>query len=195
MRALGPALLALCLTTSAFPQSFEGAISGGVSRIGGGGDLGSFDPTGATRASLDNGFRLAFRMSFNPKKLIGYEFGYAYNRTNLAITGSGSEGMAIHQGFGDVLLHATPEGARLRPFVAGGVNFSNFVPPGQSAQYGQGETKFGFNYGAGLKVKVAGPWQVRFDVRQFNTGKPFGLLNNDGRLLQTEISVGIGFML
>lgn len=193
MRALGPGLLALCLTTAAFSQSFEGAISGGVSKISG--QLGSLDSTGASKVSLDDGFRLTFRMSFNPKKLIGYEFGYAYNRTNLAITGSGTQGMGVHQGFGDVLLHGTPEGSRIRPFVAGGVNFSNFVPPGQSASYGQGETKFGINYGGGLKVKVAGPWQVRFDVRQFNTGKPFGLLNGGGRLLQTEISAGIGFTL
>jgi opacity protein-like surface antigen len=92
------------------------------------------------------------------------------------------------------LLYATPTEARVRPFIAGGVNFSNFVPPGQSAQYGQGETRYGINYGGGIKLKVAGPWQVRFDFRQFNTGKPFGL-GLGGRLLQNEISAGISYTL
>ena len=64
--------------------------------------------------------------------------------------------MAIHQAFADVLLYGTPSEARIRPFPAGGVNFSNFVPPGQSAQYGHGQTKYGINYSAGIKIKVAG---------------------------------------
>jgi opacity protein-like surface antigen len=102
--------------------------------------------------------------------------------------------MGIHQGFGDVVLYATPTEARVRPFIAGGVNFSNFVPPGQSAQYGQGQTKYGINYGGGVKLKVTGPWQVRFDFRQFNTGKPFGL-GLGGRLLQNEISAGVSYTL
>lgn len=165
-------------------QSFEVAVSGGTSSFKDG-DLGS-------GYSLDNGFRLAFRMTINTREYLGYEFGYAYNRTNLNVQGSGSEGMGVHQGFGDVLLYATDTDSRFRPFVAGGVNFSNFVPPGQTAQYGQGETKYGFNYGGGLKIKVAGPWQVRFDFRQFNTGRPFGL-GAGGRMLQNEISAGIGF--
>ncbi len=172
-------LLCFLVAGTAWAQSFEGAVSGGVSQISNG-DLGS-------GYSLDDGFRLTFRMTFNPHDLVGYELGYAYNRTHLQGTG-----MAIHQGFGDVLLHATRAGSRIRPFVAGGLNFSNFVPPGATAQYGQGENKFGFNYGGGIKWKVAGPWQVRFDIRQFNTGKPFSL-GGSGRLLQNEISVGVGW--
>lgn len=179
------ALLFMSFSAMCFAQSFEGAVSGGVSTFTNG-DLGS-------GYSLDNGFRLTFRMTFNTKKYMGYELGYAYNRTHLGTTGAQAQGMGVHQGFGDVLFHLTSEGSRFRPFGAAGLNFSNFVPPGQTAQYGQGENKFGFNYGAGLKVKVAGPWQVRFDVRQFNTGVPFGM--RSGRFLQNEISAGIGFTL
>src|SRR5437879_4704391 len=101
----------------ALGQSFEGSVSGGLSQIGKG-DLGS-------GYSLDNGFRLTFRMTLNTREHLGYEFGYAYNRTHLNGAGFAGQGMAIHQGFGDVLLYATPTEARVRPFLAGGVNFSN----------------------------------------------------------------------
>jgi hypothetical protein len=186
MHKVAGIVLALALGATAFGQSFEGSLSGGVSQIRKG-DLGS-------GYSLDNGFRLTFRMTLNTQEHLGYEFGYAYNRTHLGFPGEASQGMGVHQGFGDVLLYATPTEARIRPFFAGGVNFSNFVPPGQSAQYGQGATKYGINYGFGTKVKIAGPWQIRFDVRQFNTGKPFDL-GSGGRLLQNEISAGVSFTL
>ncbi len=42
-------------------------------------------------------------------------------------------GMATHQGFYDFLVYATPEGSKIRPFIAAGAQFSNFVPPGSSA--------------------------------------------------------------
>ena len=186
MKSIAGIVFVAALGSTALAQSFEGSVSGGVSQIRKG-DLGS-------GYSLDNGLRLAFRMTLNTREHLGYEFGYAYNRTHLSFADLGSEGMAVHQGFGDVLLYATGTEARIRPFFAGGVNFSNFVPPGQSAQYGQGSTKYGINYGVGTKFKIAGPWQVRFDVRQFNTGKPFGL-GGSGRLLQNEISAGVSFTL
>jgi opacity protein-like surface antigen len=179
-------LFFLAFGALAFGQSFEGSVSGGVSQIGNVNLGGGY--------SLDSGFRLALRMTLNTHEHFGYEFGYAYNRTHLDGAGLASQGMAIHQGFGDVLLYATPTESRIRPFLAGGLNFSNFVPPGQSAQYGQGATKFGVNYGAGVKFKVTGPWQIRFDVRQYNTGKPFGL-GGSGRLLQNEISAGVSYTL
>jgi opacity protein-like surface antigen len=134
-------------------------------------------------------------MTLNTREHLGYELGYAYNRTHLLAAGLDQGGMAIHQGFGDVLLYPVRSSERrVRPFFAAGLNFSNFVPPGQSAQYGQGQTKFGFDYGGGIKIKVSGPWQVRFDFRQFNTGKPFDL-GAGGRLLVNELSAGIGFTL
>lgn len=181
------AILLLSAASLAYGQGFEAAISGGESHLSNG-DIGS-------GYSLTNGFHLGFTMTLNPYRYMGFDFGYNYNRSHLHFNGQDAGGMAIHQGFGDVLLYGTREGSRVRPFVASGVNFSNFVPPGASAQYGQGQNKFGINYGAGLKVKVTGMWQVRFDVRQFNTGKPFGLPGVNGRLLQTEISAGVGVAL
>ncbi|MGI8745027.1 MAG: outer membrane beta-barrel protein [Bryobacteraceae bacterium] len=184
----------------AFAQGFEASVSGGVSHMQNnaiGADTFSPGATSGSQIRLTDGFRLALRMGFNPYSHLGFEVGYAYNRTKLHFDGPpvSETGFGIHQGFVDALFHFTPEKSRVRPFVAGGIQFSNFVPPGASAQYGQGENKFGVNYGAGLKVRVKENWQVRFDIRQFETGKPFSLPGASGRLLQDEISIGVGYVI
>jgi hypothetical protein len=76
-----------------------------------------------------------------------------------------------------------------------GVHFSNYVPPGSSAQLGGGQNKFGIQYGGGIKVKISGPVGIRFDVHQFTNGKPFGLPGASGWIRQTEVSAGVAFML
>ena len=184
----------------AFGQSFEAAVSGGVSHIQSnviGIAAISADSRTFSNVKLNDGFRLGFRMSVNPFSHLGFEVGYAYNRSKLHFDGPpvSETGFGIHQGFADALFHFTKEGSRVRPFVAGGLQFSNFVPPGASAQNGQGENKFGVNYGGGVKVRVKENWQVRFDLRQYETGKPFSLPGASGRLLQDEISVGIGYVI
>jgi opacity protein-like surface antigen len=176
------ALFALVLPVLAQAQGFEASLNVGASAIRTR-DLGS----GYT---LDRGFKLAGRMTMNTREYMGYEIGYAYNRAQLAQAGQGQQGMGIHQGFAGVLLYATPRDARIRPFLAGGGHFANFVPPGASATQGQGETRFGINYGGGVKIKITGPWQVRLDFRQFNTAKPFSAT---GRMRMNEISAGVSF--
>lgn len=165
-------------------QPFEASVSGGAGRISSP-DLGS-------GFALDNGWNIGFRMTLNTYKFFGHEGGYIYNRTNLLSDGLDQGGMAVHTGFYNFLVYGTPEGSRIRPFAAGGVHFANFVPPGQTAQYGQGNTKFGVNYGAGVKVKVTSLFHVRFDVHQFLTGKPFDLPGASGKLKMNTFSIGIG---
>lgn len=156
-----------------------------------------------TDVQLDNGFRFGFRFAFNTGGHVGHEIQYAYNRTHFidntgAILGAVTKaGMAIHEGGYNFLYYATPEGTRIRPFATGGVHFANFVPPGSSATYGGGSTKFGFNGGAGVKVKVSSLFGIRFDVREYWSGKPdFGgtLSNQSGLLRQTEVSAGFGVL-
>lgn len=204
------ALLAGCLFSSlGLAQSFEAAISGGVARFSGA-NLGS-----ATGLSTDpqymmkNGFRLTFRMAINSWRFFGHEFGYAYNHTSLAVppitatTGLAGQtttpattiSVPTHQGFYDFLVYATPEGTKIRPFAAGGVQFTGFFPPGTSAYYGNQVTKYGINYGGGLKVRLTSIWGIRFDARFYNMGKPFDLPNQSGRLIQQEYSVGVSFNL
>jgi opacity protein-like surface antigen len=146
---------------------------------------------------LTNGFRFSLRGDFNTGDHIGYEIGYAYNRTQLqdnTVAPVSKTGMAYHQVMFNGMAYATPENSRIRPFATAGVGFVNFVQPGASAAYGGGSTKFGFNYGGGVKVKVRGPWGVRVDVRQAATPKPFGLPLASGWFRSTEISAGVGFI-
>jgi opacity protein-like surface antigen len=178
-------------------QMAEVAISGGVSALSNK-VLGSASGTtkGGDDLSLDNGFRMAFRFTLNPQTFFGHEIGYAYNRTTLKYQSSSSSdaGMAIHQGFYNFLVYATPEGFRIRPFATGGVHFSNFVPPGASVTSGQGTNKMGFNYGGGVKLKLTDMFGIRVDLRQYQTGKPFDL-GGSGLLRQTEVSAGISIRL
>jgi len=185
------ALVAIALLSStvpAFGQAAEFSVSGGLSRLSGA-DIGS-------GFSLDDsGFRLAGRMTLNNGRFYGHEFGYAYSRTKLLLQTVDQGGMAIHQGLYHFLLYATPEGSRVRPFASGGGHFSNFVPPGASATQGQGDNKFGVNYGGGIKFKLTYKFNLRLDARQYLTGKPFDLPGASGQLRQNEITVGFGLIL
>ena len=198
MKRLFPvlALCALALPSASSGQSFEAWLGGGASMLSNNG-IGSLAGVVGTPndVQLKGGFRINFRMAINMGSRMGHELGYAYNRTQLAETGSADQGMAIHQGFYDFLYYGTKEGARVRPFAAGGVQFSNFVPPGTSATQGGGNTKFGFNYGAGVKMRLTSRFGIRFDFRQYATGKPFGLPLASGWLRQNEISGSFGFLL
>jgi len=169
-------------------QSFEVGGHGGTMRLSNK-SLGQLGIRDLTRVELDDGWRIGFRTTFNNWRFLGHEVGYAYNRTKLVI-GNDEAGFGVHQGFYNFLAYATPEGSRVRPFVAGGGHFNNFVPPGASATSGQGDTKFGFNYGGGIKVKLNHMFGMRLDMRQYVTGKPFDLPNQTGKLRQTEISAG-----
>jgi opacity protein-like surface antigen len=191
-------------SSSLFGQAFEASGSFGRSLFRGNSkDLGS----GYT---MNDGFSMALRMTINSWRFFGTEFGYGYNHTGIGVpasTGTTLPGqpaqvvqaqnlsVPIHQGFGDFLVYATPEGTHVRPFAAGGVQFSSFFPPGASAYYGNQTTKFGINYGGGLKVRVTSMWGVRFDVRWYNTSKPFDFPGQSGRLNQLQVTGGVSFNL
>ena len=160
--------------------------------------------------TMKDGFRMVLRMTLNTYRFMGHEFGYAYSRTSLdapPATLANGGGIALpttttlpaqnistpsHQGFYDFLVYAVPEGKVVRPFAAGGVQFTAFSQPGD---YGNRETKYGINYGGGIKVKVKENWGFRLDARQYNMGKPFNLPNNSGRLLMWEFSGAISFLM
>jgi len=189
-------LFFVCLLCPA--QPLELGVYGGQSRLSKA-SLGSIvnSPNAPSDYSLDGGFRLGFRMTTNNDTYFGHEFGYGYSRTQLVFDSAGGQrqGMAIHQGTYNYLAYATREGRKVRPFVTGGVHFSNFVPPGSSAAQGGGTTKFGVNYGAGLKIRVNPMFLIRFDLRQYGTPKPLPLFNRSGWLRQNEYSIGFSFVL
>src|SRR5713101_6945007 len=191
-------LLAVTFAGNAWAQAGEFWFDAGESVLSNSG-IGTDQAVGGTSkdVELTNGFRFGFRFCFNQGDHFGHEVQYAYSRTHVKFNdhGGAQQGMAIHQGGYNFLGYLTKEGSKIRPFGTAGVQFSNFVPPGSSATYGGGENKFGFNYGAGVKVKVGPKFGVRFDVRQYVSGKPsFGLALTSGLLRQTEVSAGFGLV-
>jgi len=149
---------------------------------------------GASEAlKAGSGFRLGGRFNFNSGRFYGHEIGVGYNRSSLAI-GPDKSGMGMIQVAYAFLLHALPEGSAVRPFVCGGGGFSSFYPPGTSVSTG-GFTKFGYNYGAGVKFKVSEKYGMRLDLRDYVTGKPFGdFADVRGRLHAIEVSAGFGIV-
>jgi opacity protein-like surface antigen len=192
--------LALASASSAFGQVAEFSVGGGVTRMNNN-DIGTLS-TGGGRSDdvqLTDGWRINFRLTLNNWRFMGHEFGYAYNRTQFRLNTEGQlqqeVGTAIHQGFYNFLVYATPEGTRVRPFVTGGVHFNNTGFPGYSAVQGYGSTKYGYNYGGGLKVKLTDKFLIRFDVRDYSTGKPFDFPLQSGRIRLLEVSSSLAFYL
>ena len=189
-------ILALAFCGTAWAQTGELWFNGGESLLSNAG-IGTDQPFGGTKndVALTDGFRFSFRFGFNQGDHFGHEVEYAYNRTALKFNNEGGakEGMAFHQGGYNFLYYIlTTQDSRVRPFLTAGVHFDDFVPPGTSVNQGAGSNKIGFNYGAGVKVRLTHLFGIRFDLRQYITGKPFGLPLSSGALLQTEVSAGVG---
>jgi hypothetical protein len=177
-------------------------FSGGVSILSNH-QLGSLSPDGKPAdVLLFNGHRVGIRFGFNSAGHIGHEIQYAYNRTDLGdntgliLADAPRVGMAIHQSGYNFLYYFTAikEESNIRPFLTGGVHFSDFVLPGTATPQGS-SVKAGFNYGVGVKVRISTLFGLRLDFRQYETGKPSwgGLLvNQSGLLHQTEASAGFG---
>jgi opacity protein-like surface antigen len=185
------------------------------------GTLAGAGPSGENVNVLQgNGFRFSFHMTLNTGRYFGHEVGYAYNRTQFTetfvaqaafTTTSGQTvqagqtftqqtGSAIHQGFYDFLVYARPEGARIRPFAAGGVQFDSIPFPGYSVESGATITKFGFNYGAGVKIRVSHQFLIRFDYREYMCGRPnYGgsgvQFDIPGLLRQQVVTAGVAYVL
>ncbi|MGC8794665.1 MAG: outer membrane beta-barrel protein [Bryobacteraceae bacterium] len=196
---LGSILIGLCLLASAALQAQVGEFSISAGRAASRNNvLGTAaDLTGALlRYKSETNFRLGFRLTFNNQRHFGHEIGYAYNRGKFtASTTPPSEvGMPVHQGIYNFLAYVTPEGSAVRPFITGGGHFSTFYPPGTGVFSGNGVTKFGFNYGGGIKFRISPLLMLRMDLRDYTTAKPFGEYFPDqkGMLHMLEVSMGVG---
>ena len=198
--------LAFLLALPATPQSLEMGISGGYGSLGDNTlSVAEYrDVAGEEEFSMSNGIRIGGRMAFNSRRFIGHEVSYTYQHASLDFLSRGAEGSSesnlgavrIHNMYYNLVAHATPEGSPLRPFVTGGGGFSSFFLPGISSFSGYGNTKFGYNYGGGVKINFF-MYGIRFDVRNHVTGKPFGqyLPNVTGTLNNLEFSVTFSLLL
>jgi hypothetical protein len=158
--------------------------------------LGNFqlDTGGTAPLEHKTSFRFSPRFTINNEGHFGHEFGYAYNRGKVKLQDQDFFNMSIHQGMYNFLLYGTQEGSMVRPYATGGVHFSSFYPPGASVFGGNGITKFGFNYGAGVKVRAGDKYAIRLDFRDYWQGKPDFGLAAEGLLKMIEISAGFGLV-
>jgi len=187
MRRAMMIVLFLTCTGAAFGQVGEFSVSGGTSHFRNN-ELGTGE-FAAYKATSD--FRIGFRFTMNTWRFFGHEIGYAYNHGHIE-SPIEELGMPVHQGMYNFLAYATPEGTRIRPFATGGVHFSTYYPPGSCVYCGNGATKFGYNYGGGIKVRLTDMFIGRLDVRDYTNGKPDFGLNPSGNIHQLEISAGLG---
>jgi hypothetical protein len=182
---------------TAWGQAAEGSLSFGRS-IFTDKSIGDLGVSGSVRETLKvgDGFRLTARFTVNNWRFFGHEFGYGYNRSSLDFGSQGKTGMNVHQGFYNFLVYALPEGSSVRPFAAGGGGFTTFYPPGTSVFSGNGFTKVNYNYGGGVKFRLSPIYGLRFDVRDYVSGKPFGdfFPNVQGMLHNVEASAGFAIL-
>lgn len=109
----------------------------------------------------------------------------------------------------------TERTARIRPFVTMGMGAISYSPTSQAKDVAialrpypaanlDTSTKFGVNYGGGLKARITDLISLRFDIRGLTSGAPtFGLpstgpvgsfyIPNTGRAHSIQTSGGIGF--
>lgn len=201
MRAAIPALLAMISALPLSAQYAEMGITGGYGMLRGG-ELASFGLFGGGSESyeIDDGIRIGFRMSFDYRGYFAHEIAYNWQRSKFRIVTDAADtrevfetSTQVHNYYYNFVVHATPRDTRVRPFVTAGGGFSSFVPPGASALSGQGDTKFGYNYGAGIKFLLSDRYGLRFDVRDHITGKPL-FQDLPGRLHNVETSATFSFL-
>ena len=208
MRLFAPAIIGLILCLPASAQYAELGVSGGYGLFRQG-ELASFGggEGSSTVFALSNGVRVGARMSFDFREFFAHEVAYAWQHTNFRETTDNQTDLihtvsemptSIHNYYYNFTAHATPRDTQVRPFVTGGVGVSAFIPPGYSppgysTSISQGETKVGYNYGAGIKFLLSEKYGIRFDVRDHVTGKPF-FRNVDGSLHNLETSMTVSYL-
>jgi opacity protein-like surface antigen len=172
-------LVLLCSVSTLHAQSHDVWVSSGF--------LGNVN-----HANIGDGWNIGFRLGFKAAGPYGHEFQYTYNRPSFSVS---SDRMEIHQAGYNFLYYFGTRESTVHPFVTAGVHFEDLVLPGSVTAPKDSSVKFGFNYGAGLKIRLSTMFGFRADVREYQIGKPDwgGAFPSGGGLLyQTEASAGLG---
>jgi hypothetical protein len=214
-RFAATAALAACLAPAIGRLNAQTWEVGGTGVVGGfsEADLGSVasnDREGEqTRVVGRRGFGL--RLTRNTPGYYGHELGYirsdAIVRSNVLVDGvrtQREDGVRVQQIFYNFLIYFMPAGERWRPFITGGLQTHQYGTPDITGWPGGGTRKYGVNYGGGLKLLLSRNALIRFDIRDYITGKPYNLFfapgdiasnpfRGGGRLRQYEFSAGFSF--
>jgi len=178
-------LLLLAAVSLSLGQTFEFSAMRGASRMDqaplGSTDLTTPDDedTRFDRSATSTGFRL----TLNTKGYYGHELGYT--KTDVTVRskipysdGSKvlSEGEAhIHQYSYNFLAYFMPRGERWRPYFTLGVHMHKHTDPKINGWNGHPTRNYGFNYGAGIKIRLFSHILARAEIRDCLTGKPYDL--------------------
>jgi hypothetical protein len=199
-------LLVSALFGRAWGQTFEVSVLGGLARMGKAA-LGSVSAEDAKDddTQFKNGYSYGARLTYNMRGYYGHELGYLYTRAGIQTKIPDAAGnrttyegkVAIQQAFYNFLIYFMPRGERWRPYITGGFQAHKYGNPRIDGWMGLATRNYGANYGAGIKVKLFEHALVRFDVRDYITGKPYdlkfsALSPGGGTVRQQEASFGIG---
>jgi hypothetical protein len=158
---------------------------------------------------VTNGALVAVRFDWNQSNHFGHEFQYVNARMPIQYTYEHNAMLNAslnHFGY-NLLGYFNGRDSKVRFFGTLGGQLTNYTRPSSSelgcvssncSENGQppasgGNSKFGGNYGLGVKVRVTPKLSLRSDFRQYVSAKPFNLpLANSGPLIETEVSAGFG---
>lgn len=205
-------LLALIASSACYAQKWEASAFGGYLRTKKN-NLGSLNTDQTTSNDNDTNFKgigysYGVRLTRNTRGYYGSELGYMRTRVNVRanypidVTGNTNleTGPAnVDLLFYDFLAYMMPAGEKYRPYLAFGLNGTRFSVPRVPFWDVGSSLGFGFNYGAGMKIRIKPHVLLRADLRQYFTSKPYGNLtvtgtgNIGGHVNILEGSVGIGF--
>lgn len=139
----------------------------------------------AAKAGLSDGLVASVWLENNSSNLLGGELRYDYENTKLKLSSGATSvtfGADTHAFHYDFLLHFTPRGSRVRPFVAagGGVKFyrgtgreAPFQPLSSLALLTKANETTGLvSLGGGIKFSFARALQLRLEVHDYLTPFP-----------------------
>ena len=165
------------------------------------GTLSVQDQNGAetpSEVTMGSGVMFVPRLTLNTGDFISHDLSFAYSRANVQVNLPGTslfdQSTSIGQAMYNMLLHATPDGSKVRPYVAGGGGFVMFYPPGAGLTSGVNTVRPGINYGGGVRVQVNERWHARVDFRQTIAPNPRLFQGQDasGMFRQNQFTVGAG---
>ena len=200
--------LFLAFLGSAWAQTFEVSVVRGWARI-------SKAPLGSnnTDTPIDNetqfrnGSSTGIRLTLNMGGYYGHELSFLHTRAGIRTSILQADGTTmtpvdshvnIEQAFYNFLIYMMPKRERWRPYITGGVQAFKYGNPRIDGWNGVAGKNYGFNYGAGIKLKVYKNLLVRLDARDYVSGRPYKLafsaLSLESKLIrQQEASFGLDF--
>ncbi len=180
------AIFCLAASFAAQAQTVEIGIQGGYPRWGKA-PLGSISPELVEDhdTQFKGDYGIGASLTVNTKGYYGFELGYLRNYSRITTVSRTTQNTtvfatnfedrrAIHIAYANFLCYFMPKGERWRPYVTGGGQGYDYPRPPMLGP-GGGVRHYGANFGAGLKLKLFKHALLRWDVRDYLGGKPWGL--------------------